>query len=70
MVTTALKVALEHGAAEHSALSQLSTGVMMDVFDWRTAPRREETLRQALASELVATWVRAFWQALEILSDL
>jgi len=65
LVTTAESVALLQGAAEHNVLSQLSTGVIIDELDWRTVVRRDDTLRQALASGLVATPVNAAWQALE-----
>lgn len=56
---TADRVALLQGAAAHNDLSKLSTGVIMDAFELMTAARREETLRQALASEFAATWVKA-----------
>jgi len=59
LVTAADKVALLHGAAAHSVLSQLSTGVMIDAFELITAVSREEKLRQALASEFSATWPKA-----------
>jgi len=65
LVTTAESVALLQGAAEHNVLSQLPTGVIMDELGWRTVVRREDTLRQALASGLVATPVNAAWQALD-----
>jgi len=48
-------VALLQGAAEHKDLSQLSTGVMIDALDWMTTVKREEKLRQALASVFAAT---------------
>lgn len=37
----------------------------MDELGWRTVVSREDTLRQALASGLVATPVNAAWQALD-----
>lgn len=65
LVTAAESVALLQGAAEHNVVSQVPTGVIMDELGWRTAPRREPTLRQALASGLVATPFNAVWQALD-----
>jgi len=63
---TAASVALLQGAAAHNVLSMLSTGVIIDAFDWRATVRRDETLRQALASLLAATCVKAVSQALDI----
>jgi len=66
LVMTADRVALLQGAAAHSDLSQLSTGVIMDAFELRTTLKREEALRHALASEFAATWVKVVSQVLEI----
>lgn len=64
--TTAERVALLQGATEQRLFSILSTGVIIEAFDCRTVDKREEMLRQSLASVLAATPSKAVWHEAEI----
>jgi len=68
LVTAAASVALLHGAALHSDVTQLLTGSTMLELACNTAPSPSsaETLRQAPASGFAATCVKAVSQLFEI----